>query len=442
TKGFLPKTQDPLPYTAPIDLEALGESRKEEAFAQELAYAFQKERIDLYTIFLYFDKEKRKCLWLKIINDSYRSEPILRNYLQKLLSNLTPENVYQIVISVESEGILSHSYVFKFQDLEKYEKKEISSKELEVLSPMLEPIFPPGEFESKLLYIRHKKICLFNLKPSLHTYFGSTKGKLKYDVGFLFGPEGYLFDSIYYELKASYIVKSTNRDVGDKDVNNPSQLLNVRTDSINYWQTNTLHVERGYVQKTFNLDKSWFLRGSMGYFEIAYGGVAMEALYYPVNSLWAIGVEGSTLLKRKYSGLSFQSKVRKWEVDTPVFEHYVGLQYFLDFYFDVPIVKLNFKTSVGQFLAKDKGIRFDMMRYFKSGLRVGFWYTFTSGHDKVNGKTYFDKGFSISMPLDFFMAKSSRTRMFYEMSAWLRDVGAKAYTGKEIYPILHEERLE
>jgi hypothetical protein len=75
-----------------------------------------------------------------------------------------------------------------------------------------------------------------------------------------------------------------------------------------------------------------------------------------------------------------------------------------------------------------------------SGLRVGLWCTFTNAGDVVNRERYYDKGFSITLPLDIFMNQSSRTRVGYSMSAWLRDCGARAASGKPLYPTLYWER--
>jgi hypothetical protein len=97
-------------------------------------------------------------------------------------------------------------------------------------------------------------------------------------------------------------------------------------------------------------------------------------------------------------------------------------------------------VTIGQFLAKDKGVRTEVGRYFKSGLRFALWCTVTNGDDHVNGKLYFDKGFSFLIPLDIFLKQSSRSYVGYVMSAWLRDVGARAATGKRLYWTLEESR--
>ncbi|MBN2479875.1 MAG: YjbH domain-containing protein, partial [Parachlamydiales bacterium] len=65
---------------------------------------------------------------------------------------------------------------------------------------------------------------------------------------------------------------------------------------------------------------------------------------------------------------------------------------------------------------------------------------FTYGNDIVNRKKYFDKGVSFSIPFDFFMNKSFKSKISFKLSEWLRDVGQKAETGKELFEIVDEER--
>jgi hypothetical protein len=73
-------------------------------------------------------------------------------------------------------------------------------------------------------------------------------------------------------------------------------------------------------------------------------------------------------------------------------------------------------------------------------MRFALWRTVTNGDDHVNGKIYFDKGFSFLIPLDIFLKQSSLSYVGYAMSAWLRDVGARAATGKRLYWTLEETR--
>jgi len=441
TKGFFHKYHDPLPYTTPKNSTPLDENRKNEEFAQELAYAFKEQGFDLYEVFLRLDDRNRKQIWMRIVNFKYRTETIVRDRVIHILQSLLPCDIYATEVVIESETLACQEYFFLREDLKKHAEEKISDYELELLSPLKEASSYPSTFDASLLYKKTRKVWTATLMPSLHTYFGSTKGKLKYDAGILGGLNGYIFSDIFYSLQASYIFIANNTDVGDKDRYNPSQMLNVRTDTVRYYQASAFHLEEAYLQKCFNLSHGLYTSFSIGYYEIAYTGCNLEFLYYPVSCNWAVGCEIAPLWKRDYSGIGINHTIRKLHGITPEYVHYKVLcQYFLNIYYIFDPLSLEFKISAGQFLARDKGVRFEMTRHFNSGLDIGVWVTVTNGRDTIGGRSYFDKGFFLSIPFDFFLTKSSKTRINYAMSAWLRDVGAKVTPGRPLYPIVYDER--
>lgn len=434
SEGFIAKVDNPSPYRSPIDTEPLGVIRLKHQFAQELAYALGTQGLDLYRAYLTDDHS----LWIKIVNNRYRKEGEVRERLQRVLAAVTPSDITLITVVIEANGVSCQSYKFRTEDLYRYRERIIGDFEMKTLSPLKEAIFKPDHAE--VLFRRKKDIWTFTFRPRLITFFGSAKGKIKYNVGVIATPEGYLFDDIYYVLQAGYQIKSSMPDIKQVDHVNPSQLPHVRTDTIRYFQTNTLSLEVAYLQKGWSLGKGWYSRLAGGYFEPAYGGGSIEFLYYPVNSTWAIGVEEATVFKRRYRGFGFTNKIERLKGVTPYEEHFIGVQYFLDFYYTLKPWDVDLKIMVGQFLAKDRGARFEISRWFPSGLEVSLWYTLTNGHDHVNGRIYHDKGFSFALPLDFFLKQSSRTYIGYAMSAWLRDVGAVAMTGRQLYNTLRVER--
>lgn len=442
TKGLYPKFLDPKPYKSPVDTEPLGLQREDLVFAQELAYAFKEQGFDLYTLRRVPREGGRDHLWLKLMNVRYWEEEKVRKRVESVLSALQPSNIDVSTVVIEVEGIPVHEYNFRRADLTRYRAGRLGEKEFSVIAPMAEVKAPPGKYDSSLLYQRKKPIWILTFRPWAKTFFGSSTGKFKYEVGLALGPEGYLFDEIYYNLQGSYTIQSSVQNMKDCDVLNPSKLINVRTDTIRYNQANSFHIDNAYLQKSWNLGRGLFSRLAVGYFEMAYAGVAVESLYFPVQQNWAIGAEVATVLKRSYSGMGFQHKVRKITSEGCKYFPYVGLQYFVDFYYEYKPLSLDFKTMVGQFLARDKGIRMEFGRTFDSGIRFGLWYAFTNGNDVINAKRYYDKGFSVSMPLDIFLNQSSRTRIGYSMAAWLRDIDAVAMTGRQLYPTIYWERYQ
>ena len=440
SKGIFPKVDNPPVYKTPIDTEPIGYLRTERELAQELALAFGEQGLTLYRIYISQDPNSGTTLWIKMMNIRYRNERDLKERIQNVLAALTPSNIDTTVVVIETNGIPTHEYRFRTVDLERLRENVIGDFEFETLTPMREPSQSPNRYEGSLLYHRTKAIWTFTVRPRLLTFFGSATGKFKYSAGIVAGPEGYLFDQFYYKIQGAYNIKSSLSDVGDMDMINPSQLPNVRSDSVKYFQTQSVALEEAYIQRGFYLSKGWYGRVATGYFEPAYAGLAAEFLYYPVGSSWAIGFEGAGVLKRRYHGLGFTTQIRKFQGLEPEHMHFIGYQYFLDLYYDIKLLQMDLKVSVGKFLARDVGARFELGRYFPSGFRFSVWYSLTNAHDVVNGDRYRDKGIAFAIPLDFFMKKSSRSMIPYALSVWLRDTGARSLTGKRIYPTLNEER--
>lgn len=436
SNGFFGKRGDPLCYSSPIDREPVGIIRKDKLFAQELVFAFQKQCLDLSTVKVFKD-----TLWLKVINQRYRKEIEVRCRIESLLAALTPTNYKKVIVVIESEGVETQQYTYFTKDLVAWQEGKISDCILHTISQMeeVEKLCDPCFVQ--LLYTSRKKIWDFLLRPRLFTLFGSTKGKVKYNLSLIADLEGYLFDQIYYQILASYSISSSMQDLGRCDKLNPSQIINVRTDLLQYFQSNSLHFEKIYIQKAWNMGAGFYSRLALGYFEVAYAGGAIEALYYPVCSNFAIGVEAALLKKRNYSGMGFTNEIRKYKKYCPKEVPFpYALQYFIDLYYQNPRYLVDAKISIGQFLARDKGARFEAGRNFCNGVRLFFWYTLTNGNDMVNREVYFDKGIGFSIPLEFFSYKSSKKNLGYSMSAWLRDVGAVSETGNRLYPIIYSER--
>lgn len=443
TEGVFPKVDDPCNYISPVDVEPLGPIRPEREFVCDLACSFADQGLDLYDAYLGYDCESGKELILTVVNNRYREEKVVRARIQDLLASLTPCDIARVKVIIEADGVKSHSYCFRACDLAGYRECCVTSWELDTLAPMSEVGTEPTEYDAAHLFERRRNIWTFTARPRVISFFGSTTGKYKYSLGLLAAFQGVFPGGLTYRAQGSYSAYSSMHGLINRDRLNPSRLIHVRTDAVKYYEGGRVRLEELFFQRSWNIDRGLFFRLAAGYFEPAYGGVATELLLYPVQSNWALGLEAATLWKRDYTGLGFTSKVTKFnDRGQEVKENYTGLQYFLDLYYDFKPADLLFRIKVGQFLAKDKGARFEVTRYFPSGARFSLFASVTNGKDKVNGRTYHDKGFAFLIPFDIFLKQSSRSFLNQGMSAWLRDVGAIAETGLPLYPTLYEERYD
>ncbi|NGX28787.1 MAG: hypothetical protein K940chlam1_00974 [Candidatus Anoxychlamydiales bacterium] len=438
SSGMFPKNLDPPMYQDYI-------IDRDKDFSKSLSLAFKDQGLDLMKAQIFTSPENQKCLEINVVNLRYRDAKQVYLRLQNILSNIS-KDFFQIIVKVEVGGLNLHEYQFKTKFLDDLKENKITPIEMQALSPMQDLgkcslSDCSNTYDSKTIFEKNKRIWILTLRPKVNAFFGSCKGKFKFDGGAIATQEGYFFDDLYYNLQMSYILKQGSSNVGSRDKSNPSQIINVRSDFVKYFETNTFHMDSFYIQKNWNLKRALFAKVALGYFEVAYAGLAFEGLYYPVDSIIAISVDFANVYKRKYNSIfGFQKKIRKFRCIHPEFENFIGIQYFLNLFLEIRPLNLTLKTSFGQFLAKDKGVKLELFRYFPSGLEISTWLTLTDKKDIVNHKRYFDKGFSITLPLDLFMNKSSRKKVNFKMSEWLRDVGAKAASGKELYPLVRDER--
>jgi hypothetical protein len=440
TCGFQPKVDDPLPYISPINTEQLGCLRPEDVMVNDFYYVFWDQGFDLSEVWISFNECGEKVLRLSVYNAAYRNIWDVRRRLNYILASLTPSDIEYVYITMLAEGFPIQEYHYNMAFVRAFSDQSIGARELNLLTPQCEVSYP-DPCCSQRLFKENREILCYEILPRTQTFFGSSKGKFKYALGIDAAFNGFLYDDIYYDMLVGYTAFTSIKDTRDVDILNPSQLLNVHSDVTRYYKQRALTCERLYLQRSWNLGRGFYSRLSGGWFEIEWGGTALEALYYPVNSCWAIGAEAAILWKRKVLGLGFTNTIRKMDGFIPTYvRNFTGSQAFVDFYYDLIPCQLNFKVALGKFLANDFGARFEVCRYFDSGLQISFWYTRTNAHDKINGETYYDKGFAISMPLDIFYSYSSRERFGYAMSAWLRDCGYRSCTGTRLYDSIHDQR--
>lgn len=442
TEGFLPKIDDPLPYRSPMNTEPIGWRRPEEIMVQELGYAMKAQGLELLEVRYGYNTLTGRTLYLTVENDTYYLEKEVRNRLNHLLAFVIPNNIDCVYVTIETERFPIQEYRYTMEYVREFACQIMGPHELRILTPMRE-ISCKDPCSSRLLFKKQRDWWNIEIMPKTSTFFGSASGKFKYGLGVNLALNGFIWGDIFYSMKGGYFFLSDLSDIGCVDRLNPSQLPIVRSDIIQYLKQTHLTLDEFYLQKNWNLGcGGLYSKISGGYFEIEYAGLATEWLYYPVKADWAIGVEGAIFKKRKFSPFGLTNTVRQYHGFCPTYRNFFFSQYFADLYYDWKALNIDFKMMAGKFLANDTGARFEITRYFPSGLRITIWYTRTNGNDKINGSRYYDKGVEFSLPLDIFYTYSERSRWGYGMSAWLRDVGVIADTGKGLYNLIREQRIE
>lgn len=190
-----------------------------------------------------------------------------------------------------------------------------------------------------------------------------------------------------------------------------STLPRVRTNIREYVTRSTVMVDTLYARWTDKIADDWYAQAYAGHLETMFGGVGAEALYRPVDSTLAFGVDVNYVQQRSYEN--------DWDYfDYKVLTGFASAYWRPEFLDDTQIT-----VSAGQFLAKDKGVNLDFAKRFDSGIIVGAYAAFTDASSAEYGEGSFTKGFYLSVPLDLFVLKNAKGRGRFPWVPISRDGG-------------------
>lgn len=277
------------------------------------------------------------------------------------------------------------------------------------------------------LKVEDNDLGQFRLVPlSLGIFFNDPNGAFRYDLFAAALYRRHLSKGLFLD---SSVRLSLLEDVSKVTATSNSTLPHVRTDVGDYKRDSRFKLNTLLMNKFVHPRPRVYARGSVGYYEEMYGGVGGQVLYLPKEGNWAVDMAMDWVRQRDTDGgFGF----RDYETVTTL----AAIHYRIQKY------GLTLTARGGQFLAKDKGVRFEFQRRFRSGVRVGAWYTFTDGMDTTppgsKDDPYHDKGIFISIPLASMLTKDTRSTARFAIAPWTRDVGAMVASPGDLYTIMED----
>ena len=237
------------------------------------------------------------------------------------------------------------------------------------------------------------------------------------------GPDGFFFGDLRFSVtnetlfqrnvnlvtSASFGIAS---NLGEITLPSDSIIEHVRTDIVKYLQeSEEYHLKRMQFNYFESLSPNIYTKFSAGLFEEMFGGFGGEILYRPFTKHYGIGAEIWRVRQRAYDMLfSF----RKYETTTG----------HINLYYTEPRSQVTIALKGGRFLAGDSGINFDFSRRFKTGLRIGAFFSLTDISKLEFGEGSFDKGFYFTIPVDTFLNKYQKRNLGWGLRPLTRDGAA------------------
>lgn len=204
----------------------------------------------------------------------------------------------------------------------------------------------------------------------------------------------------------------------------------VRTLARQYIHDTPLRLQNLQLTWMDHLGSGWYAQSYAGYLELMFAGGGGELLYRPLQSSWAIGVDGNYVIQRDPDshGALFNKKNhiddlgRRYMVVTGAFTGHLSLYYQPQWQW-LGLNTTRWRLGAGQYLAGDRGVTVEFAKQFNSGMIVGAHITKTDLSADEYGEGSFNKGFYISIPFDLMTANPTTRRGNLDWSPLNRDGG-------------------
>lgn len=244
------------------------------------------------------------------------------------------------------------------------------------------------------------------------TRFFSGGIDIKFNSEIKFSSGTYLTTAISYQLKNSF---KRLRYFPDSEY-----LPHVRTDVVKYINNRPdLYLNSLQFNKLNKIANGQYIKLTAGMYEMMFGGYGLEYLWKPFTSNLSIGMSLYKVRQR-----DFAQRLR--------FDNYKTSTGHVNFIYFYPSSGVIVDLSIGKYLAGDTGYTFDLSRKFKSGFRIGAYFTRTNISKIEYGEGSFDKGFYLRIPLDIFGADTSKGKTNLMVQPLSRDGGAKLQTNNPL----------
>ncbi len=442
---FVPKLDEPDPYTENLPRASIDQWQADTGYAARLARALVDHNYK--NIRLGFDGH---TLSASLTNTRISLTGRAVGRAARILLAHSPEGTKALRITYTTEDMRALTYDFtNTRKLGRYFNGLLSRSQLDqylhinYASPLRKTGFSADEIalpvdedpgfsaalrrsdEGHLLSFRQETgdLTSFQLVPfNVGIFFNDPNGAARFDL--------YTTANHSWQLGRGRFLESSVRLSLYENVSNVSEesnstLPHVRSDIAQYLQDGgRFKLSKLLLNQYLQPAERVYARLTAGIYEMMFAGSGGQILYLPAEGDWAADLSVDWLRQRDTDG-AFE------------FRDYDTVTALGAFHYRLPGWGLTGTARVGRFLAKDKGVRFELKRRFRSGVTFGAWYTLTDGDDETPpgspGDPYYDKGIFASIPLGSMLTKDTKARSNFSIRPWTRDVGQMVVSPGDLY---------
>ena len=349
-------------------------------------------------------------LHIQIGNDRYPIAAQAAGRAARVLTRLAPAYVERFDIRLAANGMPVSSVVLRRADMEELEFHPVAPDLLRARTRIADA---PQALPSNA---GHFPAFTYGLDPYLTPSFFDPDAPLRADIGAAlsarFEPVAGLVFSGKIHQKVAGNLDQTIRP-------STSVLPHVRSDGYLYAKGSSTSVPELTAAYYFRPGSDLYGRVTAGYLESMYGGVSSELLWKPQNSRLALGAELNYTKQRAFDD---PFGFRDYAVATG---HLSAYYQFNGGYFG--------QLDVGRYLAGDTGATLSLAREFDNGWKIGTFATLTNVSAADFGEGSFDKGITLTIPIDWITGKPERKSINTTIRPVQRDGGARLNVSGRLY---------
>jgi hypothetical protein len=336
-------------------------------------------------------------------NAHYRTEPEAYGRLARVLMAAMPDNIETFRIVSMADGMPTREIVLPRSSLERVIADYGAGSELIALAPTAESdVSPDGFSPSVVSYPTYD----WSILPEYNQSLFDPNQPYRYQVlaGLAGGMNLTRELRLEGELQANII-----SDFGDLQPSD-SQLPHVRSDAVEYYDKGKNGIAEMQGSYSTTLAPGVYALARAGILESMFAGGGGEILWRPDGDRWALG---GTLYQVWQRGFDRLLDLQPYHVLTG----------HVSVYYESPWYNLDFRLDAGRYLAGDTGATITVTRRFDTGVEIGLFATVTNVPFAQFGEGSFDKGFIITIPLDFMIPLNSQSEFDMNLRPVTRDGG-------------------
>ena len=367
-------------------------------------------------------------VWVEFVNAKYLSHAKAFGRVAQILDSLAPERITTLYINLTSQGQVIQSMKSSREELRAFMEHKLDKHEFLEFAELSQyntsqhdAFFSPDNAISQFRYQDDWLNWDINLR--VKTYINDPSGFFKHKV--FIHPRAFISP-----WKNSLLIgelEFTLSNEWDDVLPEEFEPEPTRTDQIFFERESRPRISVLALDQYWPLPYNILSRFSAGIFESAYAGIGGELFRYFKDGQFGVGLETEFVRKRDP-----ENNFKLHDTITKTYE-----TFYLNLYGQLwPKLGLEAGLKIGQFLAKDFGVKAELRRSFKY-FTIGAWYTHTDTDHMVSelNRGNREKGVFIRIPFSLFTDKDQRGNLYYSFTSFTRDPGQSVRQPSLLYPM-------